>query len=115
MAWWKKPVGAQVVPTEEPGVEIELEVPSELAPAAATVATRTQPMIVNPDDRQKIENALYRISAIHRHLEAHGEVSPQRMQEFRNETRLHALALLTAGQVDEAGHDEILKSIGIGV
>lgn len=82
--------------------------PKPAKPATAIAQTTAQPLVVNPDAAQKIEHAEYRAGAIRRYIEQTPSISAAKMMEFRHEMREHALTLLKAGKVDEAGHDALI-------
>lgn len=81
-------------------------------------AMAAAPIIVNPNDSEKIHLAIARLDAIGRYLEQKAEagiaVGEQRLREFRAEARVHAAFLLSQGRIDEQGHDLLLKRAGIG-
>lgn len=82
---------------------------------AAMVAA---PIVVNPNDGEKIRLAIYRLDAMGRYLEQKAEagiaVGEQRLRELRTEARIHAAFLLHQGRIDEGEHGRLLKRVGIG-
>lgn len=81
---------------------------------AAMVAA---PIVINPNDGEKVKLAIYRLDAIARHIEqytaAGRPISEERRREFRNEARTHGAFLLSQGRIGEREHDQLLKRAGV--
>lgn len=75
-----------------------------------------QPMLVNPDDNERVKIAFYRLDAIRRHREQRmsegREISATRAREFREEARELAAFLLREGRITPAQRDLFLKQAG---
>jgi hypothetical protein len=85
-----------------------IDAPSDTAHGAM----RAAPMVLNPDNDDRVRISLYRLDAIRRHIEqATKPISPQRMREFREETEDRARALLRAGKISQYQHDEALALV----
>jgi microsomal dipeptidase-like Zn-dependent dipeptidase len=86
---------------------------SEEAPEpAVAVSMVAQPISINPEATEAIQQASYRIHAIVRYLEQTEFVSQQKREEFIREGRMIYFALLGANAFDKAYLDVLAEKIG---
>lgn len=78
----------------------------------APTGMKAQPAVINPNEREQLNQAHYRIGAIRRTIEQSPRpITPERMRQFFASTVASATLLHNAGQITDAEYADMIAFV----